>query len=271
MILSEIFNESRNSIDLTVYHCGKEECEPLHSYGPAVRDHFLVHYVLEGLGTFYVDGKAYTVKKNQGFLICPNVITYYEADKQKPWTYTWVGFYGFRSEYYLKAANISRANPIFSCSHDSTAAQHIIEMLRCCKSTISNEVRLKGLLCLFLSELMGESSEKPLKEEKQKEIYIKKSIEYIEKNFSRNISINDMSKFIGLNRNYLSTLFKAILNISPQEFLIDYRMKKAEELLSNPELSISNIAFSVGYEDPLAFSKIFKKVKGCSPRKYRVK
>lgn len=266
---TELFNENRSCIDLTVYHCGKENCESAHSYGPAVRDHFLIHYVLDGEGSFKVDGKAYRLKKNQGFLIWPNVVTYYEADKYNPWTYTWVGFYGIKAEQYLKAASLTRTNPIFSCPHDSSAPHYIAQMLNCSKLSKANELKLQGLLCLFLSELMEGSYEIPLKEKNQKEIYIKKSIEYIEKNYSRNISINDISKLIGLNRSYLSSLFKNSLNVSIQEFLIDYRMKKAEELLSNAELSISNIAQSVGYEDPFAFSKVFKKIKGCSPRDYR--
>lgn len=271
MSLSEFFNENRDSIDLIVYHCGMEECEPSHSYGPAVRDHFLIHYVLEGEGSFYVDGKTYKLNKNQGFLICPNVVTYYEADKLNPWTYIWVGFYGIKAETYLKSANITRTNPIFSCSTESSIEQYFMQMLKCNKLSKSNEVRLQGLLYLFLSELMETTAEMPLKEKNLKELYIKKSIEYIEKNYSRNITINDMSKFIGLNRSYLSSLFKSNLNVSPQQFLIDYRIKKAEELLFNPELSISSIAHSVGYDDPLTFSKVFKKIKGYSPKEYRTK
>jgi YesN/AraC family two-component response regulator len=57
--------------------------------------------------------------------------------------------------------------------------------------------------------------------------------------------------------------------MSPQEFLIRYRMDKASEFMLTNSLSISEISRSVGYEDPLAFSKIFKKIKGASPREFR--
>jgi AraC-like DNA-binding protein len=268
---SSFFNDNRNSIDLIVYHCGMEECESSHSFGPAVRDHFLVHYVLEGEGTFHVDGKTYKVNENQGFLICPNVVTYYEADKDKPWRYHWVGFHGVKAESYLRAANLTRTSPIFFQNKDSSIELYLKEMMHCSKLSTANEVRLQGLLYLFLSKLIDATGEIPAKEKNLKELYIKQSIEYIEKNYSRNISISHMAKFIGLHRSYLSALFKTTLNVSPQDFLISYRVRRAEEFLANIELSIGDVARSVGYEDPLTFSKVFRKAKGVSPREYRAK
>ena len=57
--------------------------------------------------------------------------------------------------------------------------------------------------------------------------------------------------------------------MSPQKFLMKFRITKAAELLYNTDLSIGNIAYSCGYIDPLAFSKAFKKIKGISPKEYR--
>jgi AraC-like DNA-binding protein len=268
---STFFNKNRNNIDLIMYHFGMEECEPSHFFGPAVRDHFLIHYVLEGEGTFHVDGKMYRVKENQGFLICPNVVTYYEAAKDNPWKYNWVGFYGVKAESYLRAANLTRISPIFSQNKDSSIELYLREMMQCSKLSTANEVRLQGLLYLFLSKLIETAGEATTKEKNLKELYIKQSIEYIEKNYSRNITISNLAKFIGLNRSYLSALFKTNLNVSPQEFLICYRIRRAEEFLANIELTIGDVARSVGYEDPLTFSKIFRKVNGVSPREYRYK
>jgi len=62
-----LFN-NYEGMDLFVYHYGLEKCSPGHSYGPALRDHFLLHYVLSGSGTFEVDGHVYTLHENQGFL-----------------------------------------------------------------------------------------------------------------------------------------------------------------------------------------------------------
>ena len=96
-----------------------------------------------------------------------------------------------------------------------------------------------------------------------------KSIDFINNNFTNNIKVTDIANYVGLNRSYLSSLFKKSLNLSPQEFLLKFRMNKAYELLKNPKLSVGDVSRSVGYMDPLTFSKTFKKYSGYSPKQYR--
>lgn len=74
--------------------CGKENCEPGHSFGPAVRPHYLLHVVLDGKGFYRKNGVTYSLHKGDAFLIPPMESTYYEADQEDPWTYAWVGFDG---------------------------------------------------------------------------------------------------------------------------------------------------------------------------------
>ena len=259
----------REGIDLCVYHCGMEECEPGHSYGPAVRDHFLIHYILDGQGRFHIDGKVYNLHKNQGFLICPDIVTYYEADREDPWTYTWVGFQGVKAEMYLRYAGLTRENPVFTYDKGDYIRECFSKMIDASKLKKGGEIRLQGLLYLFLSELIEAADGYVEAGEKQQEVYIRKAIQYIEMNYSRDISVMELAKHIGLDRSYLCSLFKEYLKVSPREYLIRYRMDKACELMKNPSLSISDVARSVGYNDPLGFSKMFKKVKGCSPKEYR--
>ena len=65
---------------LTVYFCGKEECQPGHYFGPAVRPHYLIHVILQGKGIFQRNGVTYTLKRGDAFLIPPMESTYYQAD-----------------------------------------------------------------------------------------------------------------------------------------------------------------------------------------------
>jgi AraC-like DNA-binding protein len=255
--------------DLIVYQCGMEKCKPSHSYGPAVRDHYLIHFILKGQGTFYVDGKSYRLQENEGFLICPDIVTYYEADRDNPWIYSWVGFKGLKAETYLKMADLSRENPIFKHKNGSLIQSCLEDMRKASSLKYGRELRLQGLLGFFLSELIELAEKSDTDGSTQIETYIKKVIQFIETNYSRDISMDDISKHIGLNRNYFSSLFKEKMKIPPQQYLINYRINKACELMSNEGLTISDISRSVGYNDPLGFSKIFKKLKGCSPREYR--
>ncbi|MHC1681859.1 MAG: AraC family transcriptional regulator [Clostridiaceae bacterium] len=259
----------QKGFDLIVYHGGMEKCNPSYSYGPAVRDHFLIHYILDGSGTFYVDGKSYRLHKNQGFLICPDVITYYEADNKTPWTYTWVGFKGIKAENYLELAGLDRYNPIFEYNQSNFIEECFKGMREASKLKYGRELRLQGLLSIFLSELIEKAERAVVSGSNYKDIYIKKTLQYIEANFSRNIKISEIAESIGLNKNYFSSFFKQNFGVTPQEYLIKFRVNKACELMKNESLTISDISRSVGYNDPLGFSKIFKQVKGMSPKIYR--
>ncbi|AQR93550.1 AraC family transcriptional regulator [Clostridium saccharoperbutylacetonicum] len=260
-----------DGFDITVYQCGMEKCKKSHSYGPAIRDHYLIHFVLEGSGIFYVDGKSYKIKANQGFLICPNIVTYYEADKEEPWIYTWVGFKGIKAEKYLKLANLDQENPIFECTEVAFVQECFENMRKSTELKYGRELRLQGLLIMFLSELIEEAGKNVIISSNYKEMYIKKSLQFVEINYSSKISISEMAKSVGLNKNYFSTFFRENIGVSPQQYIIKYRINKACELMSNQGLTIGDISRSVGYDDTLGFSKIFKKEKGISPKKYRQK
>ncbi len=262
-----------NHTDLNMYQCGTQNCEPGHAYGPAVRDHFLIHYVLEGKGKFCFNNKVYHLRKGQGFLICPDNITYYQADFEHPWTYSWVGFHGLKAEAYLKKALLTADNPIFTYDKDDSMARCFHEMIAAKQYQKGGEIRLLGYLYLFLSQLVEECANDKFEDNRsnRKEVYLKKTIQFIEMNYSRKISIHDIAGYIGLDRSYLGSIFKQQLNTSLQDFLMSFRINKGCELMKNESLAIGDIARSVGYEDPLLFSKIFRKLKGMPPREYRKK
>lgn len=256
-----------------MYQCGTEECEPGHSYGPAVRDHYLIHYILDGKGIFQAGGQTYHLKKGQGFLICPGQITYYEADSENPWHYSWVGFHGLKAESCLIQANLSEDNPIFTYEKDDFIKNCFKEMIATGSYSSGRELRLLGLLYIFLSQLIEINGRNrfPGYTSDKKDLYVKKAVEFMEMNYSRKVSIVELAGSVGLDRSYFGALFKERLNMTPKEYLINLRINKACQLMDNNSLSIGDISRSVGYEDSLLFSKIFKKIKGSSPREYRKK
>lgn len=269
--MEELFLEITNKYDsnLIVYQCGYENCRPKHSYGPAVRDHYLIHFVIDGCGKFYIDDKVFEVKRNQGFLICPNDVTYYEADENTPWNYIWVGFNGIKAPQYIRQIGLSKYNPIINTGEPELIAEYMKRIFESTKLNHAREIGMLGYLYLFLSTLIEEADVKQAANYKQE--YVHKAIEYIEMNYSRSITVKNIAEHVGLNRSYFSNLFKGFLNISPENFLIQYRVNKACELLKqHSNLRIADISRSVGYEDQLAFSKTFKKIKGFSPSEYLI-
>jgi AraC-like DNA-binding protein len=266
----DICIEMRDSIELNVYHCGMEQCESCHSYGPAVRDHYLIHYVLDGNGTFRTGETTYHLGPAQGFLICPGQVTYYEADRDTPWEYAWVGFHGARAQHYLRLAGLDQAHPIFRAINHEAMSSLFRRMVEACALSRSRDVRLRGYLYEFLSYLI-EAAPTALDtgDRSRAESYVQKAVEYIQLNYSERLTVSQIARHIGLDRSYLCSLFKQILDSSPQDFIIRFRIGKARELMEDPRLTISDIARSVGYEHPLTFSKTFHRVVGMSPSDYR--
>ena len=270
-MLKKIYINEPGHTELNMYRCGIEDCGSGHFWGPAVRDHYIIHYVLGGKGVFQVNGKTYQLGENDGFMICPNTIVYYQADMQQPWSYAWVGFNGFKAEAYLNQAGLKAGHPVFRYDFDSFLKDCLFRMIDTKDQIKGREIRLLGLLYEFLSRLIetAGSDRTPGKSSNRKEEYIKKALEYIQMNYSRKISINEIAYHVGLDRSYLYSLFLEYLKASPQEFLISFRLDKSCELMNNSSLSIGDISRSVGYEDPLRFSKVFKKEKGLPPKEFR--
>lgn len=100
-------------------------------------------------------------------------------------------------------------------------------------------------------------------------IYLQQALDYMDTHLKENIKINEIAASIGIDRSYLSNIFKTTLNISPQEYLLHLRIDRAADLLKNTKDKISVIANEVGYSDPLTFTKMFKRAKGLSPSEWR--
>lgn len=265
------YSEISNSIfnEIHTLFCGIQECSPLYSFGPAVRDCHLMHYCLNGKGNFYVGDYRYHISRGEGFLIYPHELTFYQADKDEPWTYLWIAVGGDDVGKYLHLAEMSHAHPLFSCSQPDKLLEIVSSILERNTLSYSNELFIHARLMDFFSLLVEEAGLPYQEHEKVSNIYINKAISYIHKNYQNPITVQEIADFLALNRSYLTELFLKTVHFSPQQFLMKFRMTKATEFLTDTNLSIGNIAYSCGYSNSFSFSKAFRKVTGVSPSQYR--
>ena len=266
---------SENFIDLGMYQYGYEQCDPGHSFGPATRNHYLFHYVLSGTGTLMADNakgetQTYSIKSGQGFLIFPGQITTYYADLRLPWEYVWIEFDGLRVKEALDLTELSMNSPVYRSHSKDLREQLVNEMMYIVHHAKESPFHLIGHLYLFFDYLMQSSkSTKLVHSSKMSDFYIKEAIHFIEQNFQNNITVEEIASVCGINRSYFGKIFRKSIGRSPQEFLMNYRMVKATELLKLTSLSIAEIGSAVGYENQLHFSRAFKTVYGISPRQWR--
>lgn len=115
----------------------------------------------------------------------------------------------------------------------------------------------------------GAQEEKISVGESQKEVLILRAKSYIEENYQREISLEEVSKIVDISPYYFSTIFKQIVGKNFIEYLTDIRMRHAKNLLKDRSRSIKEICSLSGYSDPNYFSRLFKKYEGITPTEYR--
>lgn len=266
---------NQNFVDLGLFQFGWERCAPAHSFGPAARNHYLFHYILSGTGTLMADDskgvtQTYSIKSMQGFMIFPNQITTYVADRQLPWEYVWLEFDGLRVKSLLDTIGLSLDKPVYHARNKNLREDMANEMLYISRHKDESPFHLIGHLYLFLDYLLRSAADEQLEHgSKLREFYIHEALTYIEHNFQNEITIEDIAGVCGLNRTYFGKIFKEALGKTPQEFLLNYRMLKAAELLKLTSLSIEDVGLAVGYANQMHFSRAFKNNYGISPREWR--
>ncbi|SFE76682.1 AraC-type DNA-binding protein [Paenibacillus algorifonticola] len=260
----------RDGPDMYLLYWGKEACKPCHLIGPIVRENFKLHFIHKGKGTVKVAGKTYTLTAGQAFLIYPQVLISYESDEKDPWTYSWIGFFGEQAAQIIARTSITPENPVFPM--DMKLMPTLYDQLtEAVSHQASSDLRLQAILYEFLSllvEFVPLTDSNSSNAARKQEAYIHRSMEFLHAHYSERITMEQLAAVLGLDRKYLSFLFKEAVGMPPQQYLLNYRMNKACELLGKGIYSISEVARSVGYQDALLFSKMFKKVKGTPPRNF---
>lgn len=263
----EFANEQTEGLFLNC--CGCSRTEPLHSFGPALKPHFLIHYVLSGKGKFSVQNQEYNLEAGNGFLIVPGELVFYQADEKEPWTYVWVGFSGGQAGEYVRKMGLSGKHPIFSSDKQEELYACVRNMMAHNTWSVANNLRRNGELAVFLSVIASQVQIRETDDRDRANAYVKKAVEFIQSNYYNPIKVTDIADFVCVNRSYLYTLFESSLGMPPQKFLSTYRITKAAQLLQTTDIPIESIALSCGYKDALVFTKAFKQVKGMSPSIYR--
>jgi len=263
--------------DIRPYQYGWEECVPLHSFGPSVRNHYLFHYIISGRGilsSHAASGEAheYSLEANQGFLICPGQINMYTADKDDPWKYVWIEFDGLRAKECLFQAGLEQNQPVYRPRCVEEGEQLRDQLLYFTENPTRSPMHLVGRLSLFLDDLVEFSGHRrEMGKRIRQDFYIKEAVAYIQQNYHREITVDEVADFCKLDRSYFSRKFKEAMGCTPQEFLIHQRLTNAAKLIRSTDLPINIIAARCGYPNQFNFSQAFKKCYGVPPREWRKK
>ncbi len=266
-------NIESDHIDLLIGHYGFERTKADKAYVSSYEyPTFRLHFILQGRVFLQVENQKYCLKKNTVFLLRPNMPIGYYTDPKQPAIIYWVSFSGNKCRYYAEKAGFS------SKIHFASIPPRYLKKIRDLfyenfiipheKMDLTDVIFSANFLrivqyCAFSAQLSDQNAE--LHRNKRKN-YVELTLEYINTHYSDSaLKIGEVAKSLFLHENYLSKIFKASMGTTFGNYLSQKRIETAAMLMGQGYTSVKEIAAMVGFDDPLYFSKVFKKYNKVSP------
>ncbi len=227
-------------------------------------------YCLSGKGWYIVDKKKYEVGPNQFFQI-PATKQYlkYGADDEQPWTIFWVHYSGNDMDTFNKQINISIYDEPKNIPYNEKGLGIWEEIYKSLEMGYSKDNLNNANMCLyhFLSTFLYPDRHFPVSEDKD---MVRETIVFMRDSINDRLAVADFASRYQLSMSHFSSLFRKATGMSPMEYFIQLKIQWACQLLFNSKVKIKDIARDIGYDDPYYFSRLFKKMMGISPERYRI-
>lgn len=245
-------------------HCQKDRnVAPGATYGPVIRDHYIFECCESGYGSVIINGTEFSVGPGDFYVLFPGDRVKHTADKTEPRCGYSFTANGLSLRALLERAGITSAQP-FAPQHAFKEAYEQMERMYQMKKETDPGAEFRRTACFYsiLGALFRQS------DFFDKDVVIQKAIGLMESRYGQNLTTQDVADYVGLDRSYFSSFFKAKTGLPPHRYLTRLRIQKACALIERNDISISLIAESVGL-DPQNFSRIFKREMGVTPMEFK--
>ncbi len=252
---------------LHVFRTGQQQCASGYERGEEIRDFYLIHYVIKGCGTYWLNNKAFHVHQGQCFLIYPHMTINYKADQNDPWEYCWVGFNGSDARLLMDAISFTPQMPIITVEQGERVHELLMNIYAKRGEAGYHAIAMTAALYQFLSFLM-ELTHKDYLRNTNGSDHVQQASDFVAMHYAEPITVEEIAKFVGLSRSHLYRLFREHINLSPYQYLTEFRIREACSLLKTKPLFVKEVAFAVGFDNPFNFSTVFKRYTGSTPKEY---
>lgn len=256
-MLSHILNFDGSPL-LQIDNIGTSKDVNNNRFGPGQRDVYLVHYVVGGKGYF----NNIPICSGQGFLVSPEDYEYYYPDTDNPWEYVWVTSHDRKMAEIFKLYDAHPQTHIF----DYSSTQIIKNIIPTLQKNHNKVFLPTEILEIYLQMLNSHIS---LNDISSGEYYFKYAKNYVSSHIYMPVQVKDLTDALGISQQYLYKIFIKNCGISPKQYINTMKIEKAKQLLMKTDMSVNEIANSVGYYDALSFSKFFSLQTGMSPKAYK--
>lgn len=266
-----VYISSKSHLNLTfnLCECGVSELLSSGDLRLDDKDTFTLMCVRHGAVLLETNELAFRFGSTQGFFTFPDEKYDLKNVGEGTAEVVWLSFSGYQVENYLNRANIFRSKPVFADPDDYVGAR--MDSIYAASQKFPNRYcRMMSMLYNIFSHLLDAN---PTKNGDgyvdNSSFYSAKAVDFIMRNYTMDISVNDIAAALGITRKHLYSVFAKELKIAPKQYLICYRIEKACIRLKSTSQSVLEVAESVGYANQFYFTKEFKRLTGMSPTEYR--
>ena len=235
---------------------------------------YLLIYCIKGEGWYRLGGKTYTVPANHFFILPAEQPHSYGSGEENPWSIYWIHFKGYKARLIYEQLQGLRLIDMNKNSRIGDRISFFEELISALEIGNSDEIINYANLSLYhlLSTFLYVQSYREVKAKKkgdQNTFFISLATHYMNENIEKKITLKDIASHFGYSESHFYRLFLKEINYSPINYLQHLKIERACQLLVHTNLKINQISFKLGFEDPYYFSRIFSKIVGMSPKKYR--
>lgn len=229
--------------------------------------HILI-YCLDGKGYIETGKKRYDLTPNSYFIIPKGVAHHYGTSNSDPWSIYWAHFCGEHSDIFLSRYTRDLSPEVQRIPYDERRIElfNLIFLMLENNYSIRNmelaNIKMQELLCSFIYH-------EELYPSYYKTDYISGSIKFMKENLDQSFSIQEFASRLNYSVSHYSDLFKKKTGCSPIHYFNQLKIQRSCQFLYFTDLNIKQICVKTGFDDPYYFSRMFKKLMGVSPSKYR--
>lgn len=237
---------------------------------PEGSDQYILIYCTKGRGWVSAEGKRSPVCANQYFIIPKGIAHSYSSAENDPWSIYWIHYDGSYAEYFNGNPQQGWSVSPVTISSEEDRFRLFEEMILILEMGYSIENITYAGICLwhFLASFRFHDQFNQYRQTREMDM-TESSIRFMKENLRVVLSLKQLANNTGYSISHYSLEFRKKTGHSPMEYLIHLKMQYACQLLAHTSLKVQEIGIGVGYHDPYYFSRIFRKIMGHSPRKYR--
>jgi AraC-like DNA-binding protein len=228
---------------------------------------YQIVYITKGRGVFETGNQTHVIVPGSIMIVFPGVPHYYKPEYDVGWTEYWVGFRGPYVDALCQQGFLTRKKPLYEVGLlNSLLAIYtqIFELIQSQQPLF--QIRASSLVLTLISEILAH--ERKAVQYTHSEQLVEKAKFLMEENIYGDINLNGIGDLLGVSKSHLNAVFKSYTAMTPYQYFISIKIRKAKELLERGDSATKEVAFRLGFDDPYYFSRLFKKKAGISPSRW---